>query len=293
MLRRLTFLILKLMGIKKIFSENPVDYKKLRKSDKKSPPKSFSKKFSVAEIDIDETKVYRIKNNDSNNKGLIIFIHGGAFISGPTEHHWNTVEKLVKQTKKELWLIDYPKAPEYTIHQICDNIDLVYEFAIQTLALPENITLIGDSVGGNLIMTLTQRLLEKKKEIPNKLILITPVFDASMSNPEILKVAKKDPILNIPGIVSAKEMCAKGLDLKDKIISPLYGSFKGFPETEVYIGAYDIMYPDAKLGVAKMKKEAVVVKLIDGAKMPHVYPLLPVLPEAKKALQQIIESIKE
>ncbi|WP_299675277.1 alpha/beta hydrolase fold domain-containing protein [uncultured Tenacibaculum sp.] len=293
MLRNLTFLIIRLMGIKKIFSKNPVDYKKLRKSDRKLPPKSLSKKFLVESLDLDDNKVYKIKKPNTTSKDLIIFIHGGAFISGPAEHHWNAIEKIVKHTGKELWLIDYPKAPEYNIHQICQNIDWVYEFATQTLALSENITLIGDSVGGNLIMTLTQRLLEKKKEIPKQLILITPVFDASMSNPEIESIAEKDPMLNVSGILSAKEMCANGLDLKDKIISPLYGTFKGFPKTEIYIGAYDIMYPDAKIGVQKMQEEEVDVKLIDGAKMPHIYPLLPVLPQAKKALQQIIESIKE
>ena len=292
MLRNLTFLIIRLMGIKKIFSKNPIDYKKLRKSDQKLPPKNFFRKFIVEKEQINETIIHKIKNKETKTSGLVIFIHGGAFISGPAEHHWKATQKIVQQTTKELWLIDYPKAPEATIHKICKNIDAVYKQTLQNFKSQE-IVLIGDSVGGNLIMTLTQRLLKNKGELPNKLILITPVFDASMSNLEIENIAAKDPMLNTQGILSAKEMCANGLDLKYQIISPLYGSFRNFPKTELYIGAYDIMYPDAKLGVEKMRKEEVDVKLINGAKMPHIYPLLPVLPEAKKALQQIIESIKE
>lgn len=293
MLRRLTFLILKLMGIKKVFSISPIDYKRLRKSDRKLPPKRFLKKFFITDLDLDGTKVYRIKNKNSNNKGLVIFIHGGAFVSGPTEYHWNAIEKIVKDTGQELWLLDYPKAPEYNIQQICDSIDWVYEFAIQTLALPENITLLGDSVGGNLIMSLTQRRIKRDNEIPKKLILITPVFDASLSNPEIDIIGEKDPMLHKRGLISAKEMCADGLDLKNKIISPLYGSFKGFPQTDLFIGEYDIMYPDSKKGAKKMEEEGVNVRLVEGVRMPHIYPLLPVLPEGKKALDEIIESIKE
>ncbi len=280
------------MGVKKIFSKNPIDYKKLRKSDQKLPPKNFFKKFIVEEEQIHETIIHKIKNKETKTSGLVIFIHGGAFISGPAEHHWKATEKIVQQTEKELWLLDYPKAPETKIQQICRNIDMVFDLALQNFK-PEHITLIGDSVGGNLIMTLTQRLIERKKEVPKKLILITPVFDSSLSNPEIDSIGEKDPMLHKRGLTSAKEMCADGLDLKDKIISPLYGNFKGFPQTDLYIGSYDIMYPDAKLGVEKMKKVAVDVKLKDGAKMPHIYPLLPVLPEAKKALQEIIESIQE
>lgn len=293
MLRKLTFLILRVMGIKKIFSESPINYKKLRKTDRKKPPKSFYKKFNVDELDIEETKIYKIENKHETAKELVIFIHGGAFVSGPAEHHWKAVEKIVKHSGKNVWLLDYPKVPEFTIEQICDNIDAVFEFAIQTAALSENILLIGDSVGGNLIMSLTQRLIQKKKEIPGKLILITPVFDASLTNKDINAIEPKDPMLGLQGVLSAKKMAAGNFDLKDEIISPIYGSFNGFPKTDIYIGEYDIMYPDAKIGANKMKKEQVQVQVINGEKMPHVFPLLPILPEAKIALNQIINSIRE
>ena len=293
MLRKLTFFILRIMGIKKIFSESPINYKKLRKSDQKKPPKSFYKKFTVGELTVDETKIYKIENKSKKYKELVIFIHGGAFVSGPAEHHWKAVEKIVKHSGKDVWLLDYPKAPEFTIEQICDSIDSVFEFAVQTKVLPENIILIGDSVGGNLIMSLTQRLIQKKKELPGKLVLITPVFDASLTNMDIKIIESKDPMLGIKGALSAKELAAGTLDLKDQMISPLYGSFKGFPKTDIYIGEYDIMYPDAKIGVNKMKKEEVEVQVINGEKMPHIYPLLPILPEAKIALNQIINSIRE
>jgi acetyl esterase/lipase len=293
MLRKLTFLILRVMGIKKIFSESPINYKKLRKSDQKKPPKSFYKKFTVGELTVDETKIYKIENKRENSKGLVIFIHGGAFVSGPAEHHWKAVEKIVKHSGKKVWLLDYPKAPEFTIEKICDNIDSVFEFAIQTTVLPENTILIGDSVGGNLIMSLTQRLIKKKKEIPGKLILISPVFDASLTNKDIKVIESKDPMLGIEGALSAKKLAAGPLDLTDQMISPLYGSFKGFPKTDIYIGEYDIMCPDAKIGANKMKKEEVKVQVINGEKMPHIFPLLPILPEAKIALDQIINSIRE
>ena len=62
-------------------------------------------------------------------------------------------------------------------------------FSIQTLnntiCEGEQITLIGDSVGGTLVTTLTQRLIQNNDELSNKILLISPVMDATMSNKQI------------------------------------------------------------------------------------------------------------
>jgi len=57
--------------------------------------------------------------------------------------------------------------------------------------------------------------------------------------------------LSKAGILSAKKMCAQGLNLKHPIISSLYGDFKGFPKAIILIGSKDIMAPDGILGSEK------------------------------------------
>lgn len=278
------------MGIKRNFSQDPIDYHKIRKSDKRKPPKSFYRKFHIVEKELLNTKITSIgsKKNNANPKKLILFIHGGAFISGPAQYHWDVSGKIVEKTDIPIWLVDYPKAPEYNIQQINQNIDSVYEAALQE-AESNELILIGDSVGGNLIMTLVQRLIAQNQKLPSKLVLITPVLDASMTNKEIDNI--DDPMLSKVGIVSAKKMCAKNLDLKNPIISPLYGSFKGFPSTIIFIGGRDIMAPDGLLASEKMKQAGVQLELIYKPEMPHVYPLLPVMVESKEALLHIVSRI--
>ena len=89
--------------------------------------------------------------------------------------------------------------------------------------MKNKITFIGDSVGGTLIASLTQRLIIKDIQLPEKIILVTPVMDASMSNPDIVKVDNIDPMLSKIGVLSAKKMCAENNDLKNVMISPLLG----------------------------------------------------------------------
>jgi len=280
-------LVLKLKGIKSDFSKDPVDYKKIRKEDVPLPKGRFFKQDKVKRFKILDSTITEIAGN-KNAKKLLIFIHGGAFISGPAKHHWDTIKTLSQQTDYSIWMCDYPKAPESKIGVISENIDEVYKVALETYA-SNQISFIGDSVGGNLISCLVQRLVTKKKELPYKIILISPVMDASMTNPQAKEIEAIDPMLSISGVVSAKKMCAGDLNLSHKMISPLNGSFKGFPSTVLFLADYDICYPDQILACNKLKNQDVSLEVFIGEGMPHIWPFLPVMKEAKTALKKIID----
>ena len=283
---KLILLILKIKGIKKDFSKDPIDYKKIRKEDIHTPKgKFFNSKF-IRSFRIEKTKITEITKEEITNK-LVIFIHGGAFISGPSKLHWDTAKYISTHTNHTVWMIDYPKAPENKIDSISYNIDKVYEEALKTYKASD-IALIGDSVGGTLSTTLVQRLIKDKKEIPGKLILVSPVMDSSLTNPKIEAIDKTDPMLGKIGILSAKRLCAGTIELKNPIISPLYGSFNDFPATLFFLAENDITFPDQQLAVQKIEKTNTVLTAIIGKNMPHVWPFLPVLKEAKIALNEIV-----
>ena len=285
----LTLLVIKLKGIKKNFSTDPIDFKRLRKEDVYEPKSGFFKENITRNFEISKSLITEIgKKNDSDK--LLIFIHGGAFISGPAKHHWDTIKTIVKQTRYTVWLCNYPKAPEHKILEISENIDSIYKEALKNYT-SSKISLIGDSVGGTLITALIQRLHIKNEQLPNKIILISPVMDSSMTNPDIDKVDLMDPMLSKVGLLSAKKMCVGNLDLKNPMISPLYGDFKNFPETILYITESDITYPDQKLLVEKLKIANVTMKLKEDKNMPHIWPLLPIMKEAKLSLKEIVKDL--
>jgi len=114
-------------------------------------------------------------------------------------------------------------------------------------------------------------------------------MDASMSNPEIEKVDGTDPMISKKGILSAKKMCVENNDLKNPMISPLYGNFKNFPRTILFLAENDITYPDQKLAIQKLMKAEVNHEIIEGKNMPHIWPLLPIMKEAKTSLNEIIK----
>lgn len=285
----ITLLVIWLKGIKKDFSKDPIDFKKIRKEDIHYPKGKFFKQNKIRSFKVLDSLITEIGLN-KNYDILLIFIHGGAFISGPVQHHWDSVKKIATQTNYKIWMCDYPKSPENKISIISENIDSIYNAALEQFK-PNKISFIGDSVGGTLIVSLTQRLLIKGIKLPEKIILISPVMDASMSNPEIEKIDDIDPMLSKVGVLSAKKMCAENNDLKNVMISPLFGSFDKFPRTILFLAENDIFYPDQKLAVKKFNNAKINLELIEGKNMPHIWPFLPVMKEAKTSLNEIIRTI--
>jgi acetyl esterase/lipase len=285
----ITIFILKLKGLKKDFSKDPIDYKSIRKGDIHDPSGLYIRQNKARTFKISNTQITEISRSKTPSK-LLIFIHGGAFISGPAKLHWDTIQEIAKQTNLTIWMCDYPKAPENKISELSKNIDSVYNAALEQYK-PSQLSLIGDSVGGTLISALIQRLIIKDIKLPNKIILISPVMDATMSNPQIENVDKIDPMLSKKGVLSAKKMCAEDNDLKNAMISPLFGRFENFPTTILFIAEHDITYPDQKLAVRKLLNAKINLEVIEGKNMPHIWPFLPVMKEAKIALRQIIDHL--
>lgn len=285
----LILFVIKLKGVKNVFSKSPIDYMKLRRNDVYTPVSRFYKTNKISNFSLLKTKITQIDNDNKTDK-LLIYLHGGAFVSGPTQYHWDSIETISKKTNFNIWMCVYPKAPENKIEEISINIDQIYQKAL-TNYKSENIILMGDSAGGTLVISLTQRLIMNNINLPSKLILISPVLDATFKNEEINEIDKKDKMLSKIGVLSAKSMCSDNLD--DLRISPLNGVFKFFPKTYLYIAENDITFPDQLIFLSKLKKEKVDSFIEIGIEMPHIWPLLPIMKEANTSLNQIIKNINE
>ncbi len=283
--------VLRIKGLKKIFSQDPIPYEKLRKEDIHKPSKRMLKGNESTQFKVLNTLVTTLlPQKKKKEEFLLLYCPGGAFVSGPNLLSWDSLAKLTNNTGITAWLLDYPKAPESKILETTQNIDAVYAKALETYSA-SNIILMGDSAGGNLILTLTQRLIEKALPLPKRLIAICPAFDGSLTNPEIDAVDPYDCMLSKKGVKSAKKMCQGDLEATDPMMSPLFGSFKGFPPVDLFMAEYDILYPDQKLGREKMKAEGVDLTVIIGEKMPHIWPLLPFMKEATQSLNEIEQII--
>ncbi len=285
-------LVLKVKGEKRSWSQDPIDYQKKRKQNVSTPNTWVLLGGAFTHIKVAKSKVTEITPKKLHSDFLLLYCHGGAFVYGPTRENWSMLAKVAKKSGARAWMIDYPKAPENTIDVITENVYQVYLEAIKQYD-PSKIILIGDSAGGSLILTLAQRLVKEQKKLPNRMIPITPVIDASVTNPKIPSIDLIDPILSRNGVRSANKMCVGKLSLKDPLISPLFGNLKNLPPIHLFMATDDILTPDQEIFVDKVMQADGEIQVIIGKNLPHVWPILPIMPEAKSGIQKIVSIINE
>jgi acetyl esterase/lipase len=76
-------------------------------------------------------------------------------------------------------------------------------------------------------------------------VLISPGLDASISRPEHMEIAARDPVQDIPGILEGARLYAGDLDVSHPYVSPLNGDFSGLAPMIVFSGTLDLLYPDS------------------------------------------------
>lgn len=286
-------ILIKLSGVKRTFAKTELDFVKLRKNDIKKPSKTAVLNQEHSTFNVSNSTMTLIRPNKIyDNNDVILYCPGGAFLFGPTNINWKFAAILAKHCNKRVFVIDYPKAPDFTIEIIKKDIELIYRYLIDQLKV-SNITLIGDSVGATLLLLMIQTLTNSKSKIISKsLVLISPLADCSLTNNGIINKAKRDIMLSPAGVLLANKMCAPDIDLKSSIISPLFGNCKLPISVHLFIAENDILAPDQELIAQKLIEDKVHVEIYRGHKMPHIWPLLPLIREAQESRNVIIELLK-
>ena len=113
-----------------------------------------------------------------NTYPVLLFIHGGGFVTESVETYNRVCWNLAKHTKHVVVSVDYPLAPEHTFPRQLEDCYAVARaiFTDQSIlnVRPEEITVIGDSAGGNLAAAVCLLAKERKEFMPKRQILIYP-----------------------------------------------------------------------------------------------------------------------
>ena len=230
-----------------------------------------------------------IYNDQDHAAQTVFYFHGGAYINQPNSQQTTMAARTAAETGCKVVLMVYPKEPVYTCEQAYKQCIDYYLEHINKYDCGK-IIFMGDSAGGGLALGLAEELLRQGKQGPEELVLISPWVDVSMTNPEMPKYLKKDPMLGIDGCRRMGEVWAGDLSADDPKVSPLYGKVKGLCPVTMTVGTWEVLYPDILLLAQKFEENGVSCELITGERMIHCWPIIPV-PEAKDVQALIWQTI--
>ncbi|MCS3485000.1 acetyl esterase/lipase [Bacillus sp. JUb11] len=244
----------------------------------------------VQEQTFEGMQVFTLNDQASQNQKVILYLHGGAWTNQPLIVHWWFMDKMAQSLGAKVVAPIYPKVPHYSNQDTYPKMLNLYKDLLKTAGSANQLTIMGDSAGGNISLGLAHLLKKEDLPQPKDIVLLSACVDMSMSNPLIFEYAKKDPILGHEGMEVITKLWAVDQSLTDPLISPIYGDFKGLAKITHFIGTHDMLYPDAIKLDEKLTAQGIDIKTFVYPEMLHVFVVMPI-PEAADALKKIIQVI--
>lgn len=149
----------------------------------------YKKDYEDIEVDLSNRKITcRIfkTNKETKKNKVIIYIHGGGWVTGSIDSYTRACVDLSKQTNRIVISIDYRLAPEYPYpagFNDCYEIVKLFMDNLNELGLNrKDVCLMGDSAGGNLVAAISLKAMKEKTFKVKEQILLYPALQGNYTN---------------------------------------------------------------------------------------------------------------
>ena len=263
-----------------------------RNAERKVP--KLPKGIRLEEIRLNCMPSEKLTKN-GNHKGLIFYIHGGGFTTGSARERRFATQHIVDRYGYDCISINYSLAPENKWPVQIEDCFEAYANTLQEYDA-KDIVFMGESAGGTLVLSLA--LLAKKRglPLPKAIVAFSPATDNCEKLPSHTRNIKTDYML--------KDMVAKGItdvlfdhhaeeeELKDPLLSPYYGDYKGLPPIFLSASDSETLYDDTMILYEKLKKEDHEVMLDVKHGVCHAYQIMTYMPEARSTLNRCFDFLE-
>ncbi|MCA0457506.1 MAG: alpha/beta hydrolase [Chloroflexi bacterium] len=219
---------------------------------------------------------------------VILYIHGGGFVLPQTHLHRLMVAHITKRVKGRAFMLDYRLAPEYPFPAGLDDCIEAYTYLLDQGIAPEQITVMGDSAGGNLTLGLLLTLRDRGLPLPSQGITMSAPTDFADDNPGW---AVRDGLLHPRAADRFSASYVGSADVRNPLISPLYADLHGLPPLLMYAGKDEALCSDSERFAEAAEAAGVDVTLKVYPRMWHVWQLMMELPQARQSIDEMVEAI--
>ena len=227
-----------------------------------------------------------------NPNYVILYCHGGGYVSGGLDYAGNLAVKLALSTGFTTYTFAYRLAPEHPYPEAMEDAMAMWEHITGNAAAANHVLLAGDSAGGNMALCLTQQLIAKGQQPPRELLLFSPWTDMTCSSESYELNKETDPILTKEFVTDSVTAYIGDRDPADAAYSPLLGSFDKFPPVYIMAGRNGILLDDS-IRLKERIDDAGGTALLDiEEKGWHVYQQMPTA-IAKEAMKRLAAHVSD
>jgi len=199
-----------------------------------------------------------------NKTRLLVHVHGGCYVLSGGEAGTAEAIYMAAFGHFKVLSVDYRRPPDAPYPAALDDVVAVWKGALK-MADPGRMAVFGTSAGGALTLSMTLRAKQDGLPLPGAIAPGTPMSDLTGTGDSFQTNFMIDNVLVGEGRCDAMaRLYANGHDLKDPMLSPVYGDMHGFPPTILTTGTRDLLLSNTVRVHRKLRQAGVEAEL-------HVY----------------------
>jgi epsilon-lactone hydrolase len=199
---------------------------------------------------------------EQNRNRLLFHVHGGGYVLGPGEAGTREAILAAAYGKFKVISIDYRMPPDHPYPAAMDDAMAAWKEVVKTTN-PKNIAIFGTSTGGGMTLAMVLRAKKEGLPLPGATAPGTPWSDMTKTGDSFFVNEMVDNVLvsNDGWLGDAAKLYAAGTDLKDPMLSPVYGDYAGFPPTILTSGTRDLFLSNTVRVHRKLRQAGIVSDL--------------------------------
>lgn len=221
---------------------------------------------------------------DNNLQRILLHFHGGGYVLNPGEAGTDEAIMMAGFANINVISIDYRMAPDFPFPAAMDDALTAYNELLKQYPA-ENIGVFGTSTGGGMTLALMLSVKAQGLPLPAAIVTGTPWTDLSKTGDSYFTHDGIDNVLvSYDGwLGDAAKLYAGSHDLKEPLLSPIYGDVSGFPPTLLVTGTRDLFLSNTIRMHLKLRDAGVNADLVVLEGVSHAqYLMVPDAPETKR-----------
>lgn len=219
------------------------------------------------------------------NRGVILYIHGGGYVSGSPKTHRPITAALARLTRRKLFSVDYRRAPESRFPAALEDVIAAYQMVLAGIPADEPVAIAGDSAGGGLALALAMHARDAGLTRPACVVMFSPWTDLEGTGNSLTSNNGRCAMFRPGNIEQFARVYLGGASPRNPKASPFFGAASNLPPVQFQVGESELLLDDSVRVHERILQTGGSSELLLNDSFHGMQVVTPILPEARESLK--------
>lgn len=229
--------------------------------------------------------------DDDLDRGVILYFHGGAFLTCGLNTHRRLVSRISTSSQRPVLNVGYRQMPHEPIIESVQDGVAAFGWLLERGYTADDITIAGDSAGGYLAFSVARAVMDSGLGRPAGVVAISPLLDFDSTRKEQHRNAHRCQTFPLRAVQRLSDV-AERLDTRRGVAGnrtcPVDMPLADMPPALIHVGSREVLMADAELMANRLTSAGVPCDLQVWDRQVHVFQAAASwVPEARAAIEEI------